>query len=100
MLQASDKITRAKVSDASLSQNTPKPFTNMTYISYRLPEKFRTAEISISDNTGRVIKQEKIVGGRSGRVHLNSTGLSSGTYNYSLFVDGNPVSTKQMLLTK
>jgi hypothetical protein len=100
MLQASNKVSKAAISGAWISQNIPNPFVNTTYIGYSLPEKFRTAEISISDNTGKVIKHEKIVGGRNGRVHLNSTGLSSGTYNYSLFVDGNLISTKQMLLAK
>ncbi len=89
------------MSDASLAQNTPNPFTNTTTINYALPQKFTTAQIIIiTDKSGRQLKQLNISGNGNGSVNVDASTLSSGTYNYSLIVDGKVISTKQMILVK
>ena len=88
------------VTDASLGQNIPNPFNRSTSISYTLPPKFSQAKIIINDNSGNTIKQVNISGSGKGVVNIDASILSSGTYNYSLIVDGKLISSKQMVLAK
>ncbi len=88
------------MSDATLEQNAPNPFTNITSIHYSLSQKFSSAQINIIDKTGKTIKQVKIAGVGKGFINIDASALSSGTYNYSLVVDGKIISSKQMVLTK
>lgn len=101
VLKGSQLQQRESVSltSASLEQNMPNPFTNTTTIHYNLPQKFATAQIIITDNSGKTIKQLNVSAGK-GIVNVDATALSSGTYNYSLVVDGKMISTKQMVLAK
>jgi len=88
------------LSDVSLAQNTPNPFVNTTIINYSLPQKFTTAQIVITDKNGKQLKQLNISGAGRGSLNIDASTLSSGTYNYSLIVDGKIISTKQMILAK
>jgi len=88
------------LSDVSLAQNTPNPFVNTTIINYSLPQKFTTAQIVITDKNGKQLKQLNISGAGRGSLNIDASTLSSGTYNYSLIVDGKITSTKQMILAK
>jgi hypothetical protein len=85
---------------ASLEQNTPNPFTHSTTIHYTLPQKFSAAQIVISDNAGKVLKQLHISGAGKGTLNVNTSMLTSGTYNYSLIIDGKLIATKQMMTAK
>ena len=62
------------------------------------PQKFSTAQILITDKSGKTIKQLNISGGGKGVVNVEASALSAGTYNYSLIVDGKLIATKQMVL--
>jgi len=104
-----DKLKSAKfsgnflstnLSSSSLVQNFPNPFTNATTIKYTLPSKFTSAQIIITDKSGKQLKQLNISGYGNGTLHMDASTLSSGTYNYSLVVDGKIVSTKQMVVAK
>ena len=95
MQQSSEKL-----SSASLEQNLPNPFSNKTIISYTLPEKFGAAQIVISDKNGKVLKQIRITGQGKGTINLDAATLASGTYHYSLVVDGKLVASKQMMLMR
>ncbi|HEY6978348.1 MAG TPA: tail fiber domain-containing protein [Chitinophagaceae bacterium] len=88
------------ITDASLGQNAPNPFTRNTTINYTLPQKFSSAQIIIHDNTGRNIKQVNISTSGKGAINIDASMLSAGTYSYSLVVDGKPIGSKQMVLTK
>jgi flagellar hook assembly protein FlgD len=90
----------AMITDASLGQNAPNPFTRSTSINYTLPQKFSSAQIIIHDNNGRTIKQVNISAAGKGTINIDASMLSSGTYSYSLVVDGKPISHKQMVLAK
>jgi hypothetical protein len=87
------------ISSASLGQNTPNPFTHTTNIAYSLNQKFTSAQIVITDKTGRTIKAITVSGGK-GNVTVDASTLSSGAYQYSLIVDGRLIDTKQMILAK
>ncbi|MGN6352776.1 MAG: tail fiber domain-containing protein [Parafilimonas sp.] len=88
------------LTSASLEQNIPNPFTNTTTIGYTIPQKFAFARLVITDKTGRQIKQINITTGGKGILHVDASTLSSGAYNYTLYVDGKLISSKQMVLTK
>jgi hypothetical protein len=88
------------LSNASLAQNVPNPFTNTTTISYNLPPKFTTAQIIITDKSGKRLKQLNISGSGNGVVNINASALPAGAYNYSLIVDGRIISSKQMIVGK
>jgi len=97
---SSGSSTKGELTDASLEQNTPNPFINTTTINYTLPKTFTTAQILISDKNGKVLKQVNVSGTGKGTLNVKAATLSSGTYDYSLIVDGRVVSTKQMLLAR
>jgi len=85
---------------ASLQQNIPNPFNTTTIISYTLPHKFSSAQIVITDKSGKVLKQLKVQDTGKGMVQVDASTLASGAYNYSLYVDGKLIASKQMVLTK
>lgn len=88
------------LTNAALEQNTPNPVSNSTSIRYSLPQKFSNAQLIITDNNGRTMKQVKIADGGNGVVNVDASLLISGTYTYSLIVDGKIISTKQMIVKK
>ncbi len=88
------------ISSASLEQNTPNPFSNVTTIRYHIPQQFFIAKIMVANTNGRIIKEVKINTTGEGTININAAALSSGNYTYSLIVDGKLISTKQMILIK
>ena len=88
------------VSDASFEQNIPNPFGNTTNIKYNLPQQYALAKIVITDKTGKTLKEVNISGKGKGSLQIDSSLLSSGAYNYSLYIDGKIVGTKQMMMVK
>jgi hypothetical protein len=92
--------TIATISSASLQQNKPNPFNRTTTINYTLPQQFSSAKIIITDKSGNTLKEIKVSGSSKGGVNVDASTLSSGTYQYSLYVDGKLISSKQMVLIK
>ncbi len=94
------------LSSASLSQNSPNPFSNTTTINYSLPQQFSSAKIIVTDKMGNTLKQINLPAGRQGlsgnkgSVNVDAATLSSGAYQYSLYVDGRLIGSKQMMLSK
>lgn len=89
----------AVVSSALLFQNVPNPFSNSTAIRYSLPAKFSSAKIIITDKNGNALKTISLANNK-GSVNVDAATLSSGAYQYSLYVDGRLIDTKQMILSK
>lgn len=87
------------LSPASLSQNIPNPFSNSTTINYSLPVKFSSAKIIVTDKSGNVLKQINLSANK-GSVNIDASTLASGAYQYSLYVDGKLVGSKQMIIAK
>jgi hypothetical protein len=100
-LQTSNSLTGTSYATLNLRQqgNVPNPFAEQTSISYFIPEDVTTAQIMFFDISGRVIKTVDVQKGK-GIITVFASNLSSGTYNYSLLVDGKPVETKKMVKMK
>jgi len=88
------------LSSARLEQNQPNPFDGSTVVRYFIPEGVKKAELRITNLQGKVIKSVAIQARGEGQITFDATTLGSGTYQYSLFVDGQPLDTKQMILTR
>jgi flagellar hook assembly protein FlgD len=71
-----------------------------TQIRYYLPASVNKAQLRIMDINGRLMKLLDLQGTGEGQVNLNTNDLSSGSYQYSLVLDGQLFTSKQMVLTK
>jgi hypothetical protein len=85
---------------ASLQQNIPNPYNQSTTIKYTLPKTFLSAQMIITDNSGKAIKQISLSNAQQGSINIKSGTLASGSYNYSLIVDGKMIDTKKMVIAK
>lgn len=90
----------ASISSASLEQNIPNPYNQSTTIGYNLPGIFSSAQIIVTNNSGKTIKQINLSGSGKGVVNITAGLLASGTYQYSLLIDGKLIDTKKMILSK
>jgi len=91
------------VSSASLRQNIPNPFNNTTTINYTLPQSHNggtSAKIIITDKAGKVLKEINVSGSGKGSVKIDASTLAGGAYNYSLYVAGKMVNTKQTIIAR
>jgi trimeric autotransporter adhesin len=86
-------------STASLDQNAPNPFTGSTVIGYSLPKGASSAQMQITDASGKVLALIPLSPQSSGKNTLRAdvSGYASGIYNYSLIIDGKLAGTKQMI---
>jgi len=82
-----------------LEQNVPNPFAEQTAINYFIPEDAAGAQMLFFDAAGKVLKTLLLEKG-NGIVTVFAGNLSSGTYSYSLLVDGKAVETKRMVKGK
>jgi len=89
------------IGTAQLFQNTPNPLHHTTKIRYYLPENTVNASIEIQDLSGQVLQQFPINGLGEGAVTFNAQqhGLVSGTYLYTLKINGEIINSKKMILT-
>ena len=92
--QQSAKVV--SVSSASLQQNIPNPFNRTTTINYVLAQQYSSAKIIVVDKSGKTLKEINISGTGKGSIAVDASTLASGAYNYSLYIDGKLISTKQM----
>ena len=87
--------------DFYLHQNYPNPFNPVTTIRFSLR---RSAEVRIvlTNILGKQAKIliDKYISTGEHKIVLSSTELPTGTYFYSLFVNGNIVQTRKLLLIK
>ncbi len=83
-----------------LDQNVPNPFAESTVITYFIPDNINYAQIVFTDNYGRIMKTVDIKTSGAGMIKVYAANLSSGTYTYSLMVDGKVVESKKMMCVK
>jgi len=95
---ANTKIT-ARLMDNQLDQNIPNPLTNTASISYSVSAGAKNVQLLITNNSGKTIKQLLLTAGK-GAVNIDASTLSSGTYNYSLLVDGKILESKKMVVAR
>lgn len=85
---------------AVLEQNDPNPFDGTTTIRYQLPNQSNHAELVISSiETGSKLTVFTLKN-NSGSVVVNAQNWASGTYLYSLIIDGKIVVSKKMSLIR
>ena len=87
----------AQKSSASLDQNFPNPFTGSTVIGYCLPQGVSSAQMQISDMTGKVLAVIPLSGSGPSSITADVAGYAAGTYSYSLIMNGKIVSTRKMV---
>ncbi|MGC3944657.1 MAG: tail fiber domain-containing protein [Chryseolinea sp.] len=85
---------------AILHQNYPNPFSTDTEIRMDLPETTRSASLVIYNLEGKEMKRIAIEGRGSKGMRLSASDLAAGIYMYSLFVDGNIVDTRRLIIAK
>jgi trimeric autotransporter adhesin len=83
-----------------LGQNIPNPAANNTIIPFRIPGNCNSASIVISEvGTRRIVAAIPVSCGET-HLAIDAGTLASGSYTYSLYINGNLVDSKQMLLAK
>jgi len=87
--------------DFTLNQNYPNPFNPVTVIGYQLTVS-KHVLIKIFDINGKEIAKLINIKQNTGayQVEFDASGLSSGIYFYSLFIDGERMDTKKMVLVR
>ena len=88
------------LSSARLEQNSPNPSKTNTIIRYFLPDEFSSASVVISDMKGKIIKTISLRTKGSGQININTALLTSGTYSYSLLIDGKQIDTRLMTIAR
>jgi hypothetical protein len=88
------------LSSAYLAQNSPNPVRSTTTIRYSIPEHSTSARLTLTNTKGQVVKTIGLSNRGIGQVNLNTSSLSSGTYNYTLYVDGRQVDTKRLIVAR
>lgn len=85
---------------ASLEQNSPNPVSGTTTIYYRVPESSTSARITLTNAKGQVMRTITLNNRGIGQVTLNTHGLASGAYHYTLYVDGKVADTKRLVIAR
>jgi len=88
------------VSGAVLHQNIPNPFNNSSSISFYIPPGFHSAQLVMTDISGKVLRNWSITQSGSGKQIISGSELTGGMYQYSLLIDGKTIDTKKMVLSK
>lgn len=105
--QVIDRIEQSKNESAQtielkattqLSQNRPNPFHQYTNIQYSIPNGVQKALMRITDPNGKILKEEVLNQVGKGQLQIKATHFPSGTYYYSLILDGRLFETKRMML--
>ena len=88
------------LSSARLEQNSPNPSKTSTIIRYYLPEGISNASVIVSDMKGKIIKTISLNTKGSGQININTALLTSGTYSYSLVIEGKKIDSRLMIVGK
>lgn len=83
-----------------LKQNTPNPFDQSTIISYQVAAQAQQVSILITNLQGMEVQHFSGLPTGQGQVEVAAGTLATGTYVYTLVVDGHPVASRKMILTK
>ena len=88
------------LSEISLLQNIPNPFSRDTEIKMVLPESAGNATVIVYNLEGKQLRDLRVNGRGNTSVTILGGELSAGMYIYALIVDGKVIGTKRMILTK
>lgn len=84
-------------SSARLYQNAPNPYAEYTVIPFYIPETISNARMIISDVHGTPVDEIMIYSRGEGSLEFNQGDLNSGTYFYTLILDGKQLESKVMV---
>ncbi len=94
------KEQNINLTSATLEQNVPNPPLNHnTKISYNIPLGSNNAELVVTNIDGKKVRAIKLNNTGNGVLNINTSGLSAGTYSYTLYVNGRMVETKKMIVS-
>lgn len=96
-LPAVSAIELADNNAVVLNQNVPNPFAQQTSISYTIPVSANSAQILFYSMEGRLMKTANITTRGKGILNVFANDLSSGSYTYSLMIDGKIMNTKKLV---
>jgi hypothetical protein len=85
---------------AYLEQNTPNPVNGSTTIRYHVPETATSANMTLTNSKGQVLKTVTIANRGAGQVNLSTSLFAPGTYHYTLYVDGKQAGTKRLIISR
>ena len=85
---------------ASLEQNIPNPFSESAIIKYYLPANSGNAVVSIKNMEGKELTNYSLTKKGSGQLEITSGTLQSGTYIYSLIVEGKVLDSKKLVVVE
>jgi hypothetical protein len=91
------KNSSSSTGENKLLQNIPNPADGSTVIGYVLRSDVSNAKIEIRNISGVLIKSFSVAG--TGSISVSTNELASGSYQYSLVIDGRTFDTKQMIIT-
>lgn len=83
-----------------LEQNHPNPFDQATTIAYQAPAQAQQVSLLITNLQGVTVLQFDDLAPGAGKVEVAAGSLAAGTYVYTLVVDGKPLASQKMILTK
>jgi hypothetical protein len=84
---------------AYLQQNVPNPFDHTTVINYFVPDEHARVQMQFLSISGEVLHAVDLSSGK-GSVTVTSEVLPSGTYQYSLIVNGKVIGSRQMIISR
>lgn len=85
------------LSSAHLEVATPNPAKGNTTIGYGLPAASASAKLIVVNMSGQVVKQFSLTGA-AGTINLNVSNLASGSYPCTLWVNGQALVSKQLVV--
>ena len=94
------RVTLSAIDLAELGQNQPNPFNGSTTIDYVIPTDSKNASISIFGTSGQLMKTVAIQHLGKGTLAVDAADLPSGTYSYTLNVDGRTIKTSKMVVAR
>ncbi len=105
-----DKITRLEAEkqipldgeqDILLEQNNPNPFSDVTAITYYIPEKVAgsSPELLISSLSQNIVLQRiSLIKGSPVQISISAKDFETGVYVYSIFTSGKIVASKKFIV--
>lgn len=108
LIESQDRLIEEKLNNApsntnslqgtsKLYQNRPNPSNGQTEISYEVGRDVRNVSIAIYDLEGKVIREFNNLPNGQNSVQVNER-LATGIYVYTLFADGQKITSKRMVI--
>lgn len=88
------------VSTAYLDNAVPNPSKGSTLIRYGLPEGITSARFTLINAKGQMLKEMSLGSRGTGQINLNTISLPAGVYTYTLVIDGQPATSKQLVIAR